>query len=41
MQLDNLGVSELSLDEMNEIDGGIWIAVAVGLIALAWSTAAN
>ena len=39
-ELSTYGVAEMTNAEMQELDGGIWIAVAVGLVALAWSTAA-
>jgi hypothetical protein len=40
-ELSALGVTEMTHDDMQEMDGGIWIAIAVGLVALAWSTAAH
>jgi lactobin A/cerein 7B family class IIb bacteriocin len=39
-ELSTIGVTEMTDAEMQELDGGIWIAIAVGLVALAWSTAA-
>ncbi|HEX7242685.1 MAG TPA: class IIb bacteriocin, lactobin A/cerein 7B family [Longimicrobiaceae bacterium] len=41
MDLNDFGVTELTETEMQDVDGGILPALAIGVVLLLWSTPAK